>query len=105
MSSANPKFTKHDVIATHKAHPDWTCCRIAGHLGCMVEYVSATMRRNGLKLPNSGQPRYTARLKPSKKIVKVLEDLREHIETAPVLLESAIIVRLDAALAIARAAA
>lgn len=55
-----PEFTKHDVIATHKAHPDWTCCRIAGHLGCMVEYVSATMRRNGLKLPNSGKPHYVA---------------------------------------------
>lgn len=47
------KTTKHDVIATHKAHPEWTCCMIAGHLGCMVAYVSATMRRNGLELPNS----------------------------------------------------
>lgn len=49
--------TKHEVIAIHKAHPDWTCGRIAAHLGCLPEYVSATFRRNGLSLPNSGKKR------------------------------------------------
>lgn len=45
--------TKHEVIALHKEHPDWTSGQIAWRLGCMAEYVSVTFRRNGLKLPNS----------------------------------------------------
>jgi hypothetical protein len=42
--------TKHQVIAAHRAHPEWTASDIAAHLGCLREYVSATAKRNGLKL-------------------------------------------------------
>lgn len=53
--------TKHEVIACHREHPDWTSGQIAFHLDCLPEYVSATFRRNGLKLPNSGKREYVAR--------------------------------------------
>ncbi len=53
--------TKHEVIAVHRDHPEWTSGRIAGHLHCTPEYVSATFRRNGLKLPNSGKKCYVDR--------------------------------------------
>lgn len=43
--------TKHQVISTHLAHPDWTTSDIAKHLGCIPQYVTATARRNGLRLP------------------------------------------------------
>lgn len=40
--------TKHEVIAAHEAHPDWTISDVARHLGCVPQYVTATARRNGL---------------------------------------------------------
>jgi hypothetical protein len=41
--------TKHEVVATHREHPDWNCVQIAEHLGCEGGYVRATFKRNGLK--------------------------------------------------------
>lgn len=43
--------TKHQVIAAHQKHREWTASDIAAHLGCMREYVVATARRNSLTLP------------------------------------------------------
>lgn len=47
--------TKHEVIAVHRAHPDWSAGDIAAHLGCMHEYVRATARRNGFSLPKASR--------------------------------------------------
>ncbi len=44
--------TKHEVIEAHRLNPLYTAAMLARHLDCMPEYVSATARRNGLKLPN-----------------------------------------------------
>lgn len=65
--------TKHEVIALHREHPDWTGGKIAAHLGCLPEYVSATLRRNGMKLPNSGQPRYLHRMVQREKFAIIAE--------------------------------
>ncbi len=45
--------TKHDVIALHRKHPDWSMNRVAIELNCMPEYVRATARRNKLKFRSS----------------------------------------------------
>jgi hypothetical protein len=50
--------TKHEVIAAHKDHPDWTISDVARHLGCLPQYVTATARRNGLIFPKM-KPSYT----------------------------------------------
>lgn len=46
---------KHEVIALHKAHPDWTSSQIAKVVGCKREYVVVTCRRNGGALPGAGR--------------------------------------------------
>lgn len=53
--------TKHEVLALHREHPDWTGPQIAEKLDCTPEYVTATFRRNGLKLPNSDRKCYVSR--------------------------------------------
>ena len=53
--------TKHQVIAAHRAHPDWTARDISDALGCVPGYVNATARRNGLTLPKAVSRRATAR--------------------------------------------
>jgi hypothetical protein len=50
--------TKHEVIAAHRKHPEWTAGEIASALGCMREYVVSTARRNDLTLPKV-RPAYT----------------------------------------------
>lgn len=42
--------TKHDVIAIHRQHPDWSSGQIAAALDCDSAYVRATFYRNNLKL-------------------------------------------------------
>lgn len=44
---------RQQVIGLHKTHPEWTCGLIAKVLNCKPEYVACTIRRAGLKLPNS----------------------------------------------------
>ena len=41
--------TKHEVIALHRQHPDWSSGRIAEELDCLPEYVRVTLQRNGIR--------------------------------------------------------
>lgn len=52
--------TKQQVIAAHRAHPEWNSCEIARALGCHSAYVRATAYRNGLVLAKGpSRPRGT----------------------------------------------
>lgn len=63
---------KHEVIALHKKHPDWTAPEIAEKLGCLSAYVRAVAQRCGLDLPkghSSGlTPKQSARLRRERKL-------------------------------------
>lgn len=39
---------KHQVLALHKKHPEWSSLRIASELSCSDGYVRATFYREGL---------------------------------------------------------
>lgn len=40
--------TKQEVLALHKAHPEWNSGQIAAQLDCDSAYVRATFKRNGI---------------------------------------------------------
>src|SRR6185312_4467039 len=47
--------TKHEIIALHKAHPDWTSPKLAKALGCKRQQITVVLSKNGYALPCSSR--------------------------------------------------
>jgi hypothetical protein len=75
--------TKHDVIAAHRAHPEWTPSDIAEHLKCCSAYVRATAMRNNIKLPHGKRgPRPPTPTKLRERAAKLRENAARMIAMA-----------------------